>query len=33
MSATPQHHPSIEALLDYWLDDGDPAAHHAVGES
>ena len=32
MSATPQHHPSIEALLDYWLDDGDPAAIEAIDE-
>ena len=32
MSATPQDHPSIEALLDYWLDDGDPAAIAAIDE-
>jgi len=32
MSATPQSHPSIEALLDYWLDDSDAAAIEAIDD-
>ena len=32
MSATPQSHPSIETLLDYWLDDSDAAAVEAIDE-
>jgi len=30
MSATPSNHPTIEALLDYWLDDSDAAAIEAI---
>ena len=32
MSAGPPNHPSIEALLDYWLDDSDAAASEAIDE-
>ena len=32
MSATPQDHPSIDALLDYWLHDSDAAATEAIDE-
>ena len=32
MSATPSSHPSIDALVDYWLDDGDAAAIEAIDE-
>ena len=32
MSAAAPHHPSIEALLDYWLDDSDAAASEAIDE-
>jgi len=32
VSATPSSHPSIDALVDYWLDDGDAAAIEAIDE-
>ena len=32
MSAQAPNHPSIEALLDYWLDDSDAAASEAIDE-
>jgi len=32
MSATPHDHPSIDALLDYWLHDSDAAATEAIDE-
>ena len=32
MSAGAPNHPSIEALLDYWLDDSDAAANAAIDE-
>jgi hypothetical protein len=32
MSAQAPNHPSIEALLDYWLDDSDAAANAAIDE-
>ena len=32
MSATPSSHPSIDALVDYWLDDSDAAAIEAIDE-
>ena len=32
MSAQAPNHPSIEALLDYWLDDSDAAATEAIDE-
>jgi len=32
MSATSSNHPSLDALLDYWLHDSDPAATEAIDE-